>query len=73
VTLNWQSEKIRLIWVDAPESYDTRHWYTECFWTASSNYLTNLLSNKTIWLEYDSTQWMYDKYGRILAYIFLNW
>lgn len=73
VTLNWQSEKIRLIWVDAPESYDTRRWYTECFWTASSNYLTNLLSNKTIWLEYDSTQWMYDKYGRILAYIFLNW
>ena len=73
VTLNWRSEKIRLIWVDAPESYDTRYWYTECFWMASSNYLTNLLSNKTIWLEYDSTQWTYDKYNRILAYVFLNW
>lgn len=73
VTLNWQSVKVRLIWIEAPESNDTRYGYTECYGQASSNYLTNLLSNKTIWLEYDSTQWKYDKYDRILAYIFLNW
>ena len=73
VTLNGQSQKIRLIWVDAPESYDTRYGYTECFWTESSKYLKKLLSNKTIWLEYDSTQWRYDKYDRVLAYVFLNW
>ena len=62
-----------MIWVDAPESYDTRYSYTECFWTVSSKYLKNLLSNKKIWLEYDNTQWRYDKYDRILAYVFLNW
>ena len=62
-----------MIWVDAPESYDTRYGYTECFWTESSKYLKNLLSNKKIWLEYDNTQWRYDKYDRVLAYVFLNW
>lgn len=73
VFMNWKSVKVRLIWVDAPESTDTRYWYTECFWNESTNYLKNLLSNKTIWLEYDLTQWMYDKYDRALAYVFLNW
>ena len=73
VFLNWKSTKVRLIGVEAPESNDTRYGYTECYGQASSNYLTNLLSNKTIWLEYDSSQWQYDKYDRILAYIFLNW
>lgn len=73
VTLNWKSEKVRLIWVDAPESYDTRYGYTECFWTESSNYLKNLLYGKSVWLEYDATQWRYDKYDRVLAYVFLNW
>lgn len=73
VFLNWESTKVRLIGVEAPESNDTRYGYTECYSQASSNYLTNLLSNKTIWLEYDSSQWQYDKYDRILAYIFLNW
>ena len=73
VFMNWKSVKVRLIWVDAPESTDTRYWYTECFWNASTNYLKKLLSNKTIWLEYDLTQWMYDKYDRILAYVYLNW
>jgi len=73
VKLNGQSQKIRLIWVDAPESYDTRYGYTECFWQASSKYLKNLLTNKNIWLEYDATQWTYDTYNRILAYVYLNW
>ena len=73
VFINWESTKVRLIWIDAPESNDTRYGYTECYGQASSNYLTNLLSNKTVWLEYDSSQWKSDKYDRILAYIFLNW
>ena len=73
VRLNGQSQKIRLIWVDAPESYDTRFGYTECFWQASSKYLSNLLSNKNIWVEYDITQWRYDSYDRILAYVYYNW
>lgn len=73
VFINWESTKVRLIWIDAPESNDTRYGYTECYGQASSNYLTNLLSNKTVWLEYDSSQWASDKYDRIIAYIFLNW
>lgn len=73
VFLNWGSVSVRLIWVNTPESNDTRYWYTECFWQASSNYLKRLLSNKYVWLEYDVTQWSYDAYWRILAYIYFNW
>ena len=73
VVINWSTQNVRLIWVDAPESYETRYWYTECYWDEAHSYLESLLKNKYVWLKYDKSQWTYDKYDRILAYVFHNW
>ena len=73
VVLNWSTQNVRLIWVDSPESNDTRYWYTECYWEEASDYLNKLLKNKYVWLVYDKSQWTYDKYDRLLAYVIYNW
>lgn len=73
INYNWISTTIRLIWVDTPESFDTRFWYIECYWKEASNYLKNLLSGKKVAIEFDVSQWKTDKYDRILGYIKLDW
>ena len=74
VLLSWEIIPVRLIWVDTPEKTTTRYWYTECYWEESTEYLTKLLPKWiSLQLEYDESQWLYDKHDRILAYIFLSW
>ena len=74
VLLSWGVVSVRLIWVDSPEKTTTRYWYIECYGQESSDYLSWLLSKgSVIQLEYDQTQWLYDKHDRILAYVFLSW
>ena len=74
VILSWEVVSVRLIWVDTPEKTTTRYWYTECYWEEATDYLSWLLLRWThIELEYDESQWLYDKHDRILAYIFLSW
>lgn len=73
VVVNWTTQNVRLIWVDSPENSDTRFWYTECYWEEASNYLSKLLKNKYIWLIYDKSQWTYDAYDRLLAYVIFSW
>lgn len=73
INYNWKDESFRLIWIDSPESYATRFWYKECFWDEASWYLKSLLEWKSVKIEFDETQWQTDKYGRYLAYIFLDW
>ena len=72
VKLDWKSTSVRLIWVDTPENTAKRYGYPECYWAESKEYLTKLLDWKDIYLEYDESQWMYDSYDRILAYVFLG-
>lgn len=62
---------LRLIGVDAPE-INHPEIGKECFGNASSQFLRSYLKNKTIYLEFDPTQQKYDKYSRLLAYIFLK-
>jgi hypothetical protein len=70
----WATHSIRMIGLDSPESYATRYWYTECYWKEASEHLKEILKDvKEVQLEFDSTQWETDKYGRLLAYIFVNW
>lgn len=73
VKLNWETVSVRLIWVDAPEKTAKRYGYSECYWEESYEYLSRLLNKKDVYLEYDESQWMYDAYDRILAYVFLGW
>jgi len=72
-TINFDNLKIRMIWLDAPESNNSRYWYSECFGKESKEHLESLVWNKNnITLEVDSSQWELDMYGRTLAYVMID-
>jgi len=62
--------KIRLIGVDAPESRNTGNKKIGYYGQQSKEYLTKLLENKMVRLEYDVDR--YDQYERTLAYVYLD-
>lgn len=62
--------RIRLIGIDSPESVDP-HRGVQCFGKESTEFVTRLLLGKTVRVETDPSQDMYDKYGRLLAYVYL--
>ena len=62
--------KIRLIGIDAPESRKTFKKEVGYFGKEAKTYLTNLLSEKSVRLEYDLNR--IDQYGRTLAYVYLK-
>jgi micrococcal nuclease len=62
--------KIRLIGVDAPESRNTGKKKIGYYGQQSKEYLTKLLDNKKVRLEYDVDR--HDKYERTLAYVYLE-
>lgn len=62
--------KIRLIGIDAPESRKTFKKQIGYFGKEAKEYLTKLLTDKMIRLEYDVNQ--KDQYGRTLAYVYLQ-
>lgn len=67
-----QEKKVRLIGVNTPETVDPRR-PVECFGKEASNFTKELVpkSSKQARLEFDDTQQKYDKYGRLLAYVYL--
>lgn len=70
VNINGKDEKVRLIGVDTPESvHPDKNKNTE-FGKVASNFTKNLLKGKSVKLEYDVQQ--RDKYGRLLAYVYLG-
>jgi len=73
ISYNWKNTTLRLIWVDTPESFDTRFWYIECYGKEASDYLKNLLAWKKVSIELDESQWQSDKYDRLLVYVKLDW
>jgi micrococcal nuclease len=64
-------EKVRIIGMNAPESVDPRR-KVECYGKEASVRLTELIQGKTVRLERDDSQQNYDKYGRLLRYVFLD-
>lgn len=69
-THDGQRRKVRLLAIDAPESYPTRHGFRECGGGEAKAALQRLArrSPKVI-LETDPNQDETDRYGRLLAYI----
>jgi micrococcal nuclease len=65
-----KSVSVRIIGINTPE---TKHPEKpiECFGPEASNFAEELMSNKEILLELDESQGKYDKYDRLLAYIWL--
>ncbi len=63
-------KSIRLIGINAPESKHKNKSLNTIEGEEVSNLLKDLLRNKKVYLEYDLD--CYDKYNRILAYVFLE-
>lgn len=66
-----QKTTIRLIGMNTPETVDPRR-KVECFGKEASAKAKEILLGKTVRLEYDDTQDILDKYGRRLAYVFVQ-
>lgn len=62
------NEKLRLIWVDTPETKHPKK-QVEFFWKEASNFTKTQLSGKDVYLEIDKQNYR-DKYMRLLWYIY---
>jgi micrococcal nuclease len=71
VLVQGKEDTVRLIGIDAPETIDPKK-SAQCFGKEASEKAKEVLENKTIILESDSTQGDRDEYGRLLRYIFLE-
>jgi micrococcal nuclease len=71
VRLDGQPVKVRLIGVDAPESVDPRK-PVERFARESAAFLRSLVEGKRVRLAYEPAGARVDKYGRLLAYLYLE-
>ncbi len=69
VNINGQTERVRLIGIDTPETvkYDSP---VECFGPEATAKAKELLLNKQVRLETDSTQDNRDTYDRLLRYVY---
>lgn len=71
VSKDGQTDRIRLIGIDTPETKDPRK-EVECFGVEASQRATELMKGKSVTLEADPSQDNVDKYGRLLRFVFLE-
>lgn len=64
-------QRVRMIGIDTPEKNHPSK-PVECFAKEASDHLSQLISDKSVSVEADSSQDTKDKYDRYLYYIFLN-
>ena len=64
-------ERLRLIGMDTPELYDSRT-PVQCFARESSARARELLDGQRVAIEGDPSQDTRDRYGRLLAYVWLE-
>ncbi len=64
-------QTVRLIGMDTPEVVDPRK-TVQCFGREASNKAHELLDGSNVRLELDPSQGEIDKYGRLLAYVFMQ-
>mgnify|MGYP001566397844 CR=1 FL=1 len=85
IEINGKNTTIRLIGLDTPETVDprsslrSRSYYggvgqapVQCFGREASEKAKEVLTGKRVRLETDASQGERDKYGRLLAYVFLE-
>ncbi len=61
---------VRMIGINTPETVDPRRGI-ECFGKEASRFAKDTLMQKTVRIVTDETQDRFDRYGRLLAYVFL--
>ena len=70
--IDGKKEKVRFLGIDTPESVHPNG-VVEDYGKAASEYTCNLLTNaSSIYLEYDINSDRYDKYDRVLGWIFVD-
>lgn len=70
ISLDGVKTRIRLIGINTPETVDPRR-PVQCFGKEASAKAKELLLGQNISIELDASQDKYDKYGRLLAYVYL--
>ena len=70
INYNGKNEKVRLIGVDTPESVHPNEEKNTEFGDSVSKFSKEILSGKQVGLEFDVQE--RDKYGRLLAYVYLE-
>lgn len=63
--------KLRLIGIDTPETHDPRK-LVQCFGEAATTQAQTVLTGHRVMLETDESQGLLDKYGRELAYVWVD-
>lgn len=71
IKLGKREQKVRMLGIDTPETVDPRK-PVQCFGLEASNKTKELLENQKVTLETDPTQGIFDKYERVLAYVYSN-
>ena len=71
VLMDGKKVRVRLIGLDTPEIVDPRK-PVQCFAREASDKAKQILSGQSVRLETDESQDTYDKYGRLLAYVYLS-
>lgn len=69
IIVNTKTVKVRLIGLDTPEIVDPRR-PVMCFGKEASNEAKKILAGQSVRIETDPSQDTYDKYGRLLAYVY---
>lgn len=70
IAIGTSTTRLRLIGLDTPEIVDPRK-PVQCFAREASAKAKELLTGREVHIEQDPSQGKYDKYGRLLAYVFL--
>jgi len=70
VRLDGNNVTIRMIGINTPETVDPRK-PVQCFGKEASNHAHQLLDGATVYIEQDASQGNYDKYNRLLRYVWL--
>jgi micrococcal nuclease len=70
VDLRGVTTTVRLIGINTPETVDPRK-PVQCFGKEASNEAKRILTGASVRVVQDPTQGAHDKYGRLLAYLFL--
>lgn len=69
VKIGKEKVTIRMLGIDTPETLDPRK-PVQCYGKESSEEAKKLLDKREVKLVIDKTQYLTDKYGRILAYVY---
>jgi len=71
ITYEGVEETVLLIGIDTPETVHPSK-PVECFGEEASNKMKDLVEGKSVFIMFDNTQGLRDKYGRLLLYIWTN-